>query len=237
MKRASAIALCLVVFAVLAATMIQLPPMGSARNPTYTHVIGRYLDKGPEEAGAPNVVTDVILNYRGYDTNGEVTVIFTALVAVLASLLLRPGQEDDTPPGDDAPRSIIVKLVTCAVAPFIAVFTIYLVLHGHLSPGGGFQGGTIFGALAILASLTLGRAYGMRLFPPAVRPWLQPSAVITFIVVGLAGMALFGVYLAYPLSPHLAWLREAWLIIIEIGIGLGGASIVATLFWAMEAEP
>lgn len=237
MKQAGVMLLCLVVFVVLAATMIQLPPMGSPRNPTYTHVIGRYLEKGWEEAGAPNVVTDVILNYRGYDTNGEVTVIFTALVAVFASLLVRPGQEDDVPPGDGVGRSSIVRTVASALAPFIAVFTVYLVLHGHLSPGGGFQGGTIFGALVILLSLTLGRTYGVRLFPRAARPWLQPAAVVTFIAIGLTGMALFGAYLAYPAAPQLAWLREAWLIIIEIAIGLGGASIVATLFWTMEAEP
>lgn len=236
MKRLAAIALCVIVFAVLAATVSQLPPMGSMRNPTYTYIIDRYLQKGPEEAGAPNVVTDVILNYRGYDTLGEVTVIFTALIAVLATLLLRPGQEDEPPAGDAAPRSVIVQFVTRAMAPFIAVFTLYLILHGHMSPGGGFQGGTILGALIILLSLNLGRRYGRALLPPKPRPLLQASAVITFIVIGLAGMALYGGFLVYPAAARLEWLREVWLIAVEIGIGLGGASIVATLFWGMEAE-
>lgn len=237
MKRAAVIALLVVAFVPLTAAVVQLPRFGEATNPTYTHVSPRYLQKGEEEAGAPNIVTDVILNYRGYDTNGEVTVIFTALIAALSTLLLRPRQEADPPPRDDAPRSPIVKFIVKAIVPFIAIFTVYLILHGHLSPGGGFQGGTIFAALIILMSLSLGHQYGLRILPEGPRPWLQAAAVLTFTVVGLLGLALYGAYLAYPTTPQLAWVREAWLIIIEIGIGVGGASIFATVFWTMEAEP
>jgi multicomponent Na+:H+ antiporter subunit B len=236
-KRIAVIAVLVAAFVPLAAAVTQLPPFGEATNPTNTYVAPRYLQRGPEEAGAPNVVTDIILNYRGYDTNGEVAVIFTALIAALATLLVRPRQVAEAPPGDDAPRSPIVSFVVKAIAPFIAVFTVYLVLHGHLSPGGGFQGGTIFGALIILSSLTLGHKYGLRVLPERSRPWLQAAAVLAFIAVGLLGWTLCGAYLAYPAYPELEWVREAWLIALEIGIGVGGAAIFATVFWTMEAEP
>ncbi len=237
MKRIAVIAVLVAAFVPLAAAVAQLPTFGEASNPTNTYLVPRYLQKGPEEAGAANVVTDVILNYRGYDTNGEVVVIFTALIAALATLLVRPKQMAATPPGDDAPRSPIVSFVVKAIAPFIAVFTVYLVLHGHLSPGGGFQGGTIFGALIILLSLTLGHKYGLSLLPERSRPWLQAAAVLAFIAVGLLGWALCGAYLAYPSYSQLEWVREGWLIALEIGIGVGGAAIFATVFWTMEAEP
>ena len=62
------------------------PPFASADAPANLHVAPRYLERGPVEAGVPNVVTAVLASYRGYDTLGEVTVIFTAGVGVLALL-------------------------------------------------------------------------------------------------------------------------------------------------------
>ncbi len=64
-----------------------LPPFGMAEAPIHTHVVPRYLEKAVEEASTPNVVTAVLADYRGYDTLGEVTVVFTAGMGVM--LLLR----------------------------------------------------------------------------------------------------------------------------------------------------
>jgi multicomponent Na+:H+ antiporter subunit B len=69
-----------------------LPPFGSPDNPVHQHVAPRYLQEMPREVGVPNVVTAVLASYRGYDTMGEVTVIFTAGVSVFVLLFLaRPG--------------------------------------------------------------------------------------------------------------------------------------------------
>ena len=56
-----------------------MPPMGDPDNPTMLNVVPHYLERGVEEAGAENIITGIILNYRGYDTMGEVTVIFSVL--------------------------------------------------------------------------------------------------------------------------------------------------------------
>jgi multicomponent Na+:H+ antiporter subunit B len=64
-----------------------LPPFGSATGPIHHHVADRYLAMSVEETHSPNVVTSVLGDYRGYDTLGETTVIFTAGIGVL--LLLR----------------------------------------------------------------------------------------------------------------------------------------------------
>ena len=63
-----------------------LPPLGDPTSPAATHVSPRYIEQGPEETGAPNMVTAVLADYRGYDTLGETTVIFTAGLACLLIL-------------------------------------------------------------------------------------------------------------------------------------------------------
>lgn len=235
MKKALVVTLLIFAAVPLLLAVAELPPHGSAQNATYTHVSAHYLEYGAEEAGAENIVTDVILNYRGFDTNGEVTVIFTALAAVLAVLLLgRPASTATERPAHVV--SIVVRFIVRLLAPFIAMFAIYVILNGHISPGGGFQGGTILGALAIVLTLVLGEDEARRLLPEGPKPWLQAAAPLTFVGIGLAGLADVGSYLGFPIAESLAWVRTMWLLAIEIGIGVGGAAIIATIFWTMEAE-
>ncbi len=63
-----------------------LATVGDPSSPSSTHVSPRYIEDGPEETGAPNMVTGVLADYRGYDTFGELTVIFTAGLACLVIL-------------------------------------------------------------------------------------------------------------------------------------------------------
>ena len=67
----------------------QLPEVGDPGSPASTHVAARYIEHGPEETGAPNMVTGVLADYRGYDTLGELTVILTAGLACLVVLSAR----------------------------------------------------------------------------------------------------------------------------------------------------
>ena len=67
--------------AVLLYAASDLPPMGDPNSPPSTHVSPRYIEHSHDETGAPNFVTAVLADYRGYDTLGETTVIFTAGLA------------------------------------------------------------------------------------------------------------------------------------------------------------
>ena len=80
--------------AVLVYGTLDIPPFGDASNPAHHHVAPHYLEESEHEIGIPNVVTSVLASYRGYDTMGETTVIFAALVGVLLLLSLgpRPGR-------------------------------------------------------------------------------------------------------------------------------------------------
>ena len=80
----------LLLSAVVAAALVYgtlgLPPFGAADTPVHTHVAPYYLSKSISDTSVPNVVTSVLASYRGYDTLGEVTVIFTAGIGVLLLL-------------------------------------------------------------------------------------------------------------------------------------------------------
>lgn len=65
---------------------VDMPRLGDPQAPGHRHVAPRYIADSPKEIGIPNVVTSVLASYRGYDTLGEVTVIFTAGIGVLCLL-------------------------------------------------------------------------------------------------------------------------------------------------------
>ena len=65
---------------------LDMPRYGDPNAPVHTHVVPRYIEESPRETGLPNIVTSVLASYRGYDTMGEVTVIFTAGIGVMVLL-------------------------------------------------------------------------------------------------------------------------------------------------------
>ncbi len=80
------LALSVVVAGLIVWGTLVLPPFGTADSPIHSHVAPRYLAQSVEETGVPNVVTSVLADYRGYDTLGETTVIFTAGIGVMLLL-------------------------------------------------------------------------------------------------------------------------------------------------------
>ena len=86
MKQIALIAVCLT-GALLIYGTLDMPDWGDPRSPASLHVSPRYIEKTVEETAVPNMVTSVLADYRGYDTLGETTVIFTAGIACL--LLIR----------------------------------------------------------------------------------------------------------------------------------------------------
>lgn len=148
---------CLTLISILLITVSFLPPFGNPSNPVNNEVSERYIEKGLEETGAVNIVSGMILDYRAFDTFGESHVLFTAATGVM--LLMRKEKKGKEETDKFSPRrDPIVKNVAKYIIPFLLVFGIYIVLNGHISPGGGFSGGAIMGASLILYS----SAYGYR---------------------------------------------------------------------------
>ncbi len=86
---------------VLLQAAAELPAVGDGTSPAFTHVAPYYLEHAHEETGAPNFVTAVLADYRGYDTFGELTVIFTAGLACL--LILGTRDEPSRPRDEETP--------------------------------------------------------------------------------------------------------------------------------------
>ena len=76
--------------------------------------------------------------------------------------------------------SVVVRVVSAALVPFIAMFGLYLIVHGHYGPGGGFAGGVYLAVAAILPRLTLSESVAYRLFPPSLGPLYSNCYNINF---------------------------------------------------------
>jgi len=80
-----------------------LPAFSDPRAPMHVHVAPRYIEQGRAETGVPNIVTAVLASYRGYDTLGETTVVFTAGAGVIALLRRRARRHKDQAHGEERP--------------------------------------------------------------------------------------------------------------------------------------
>tara|TARA_B100000424_G_C22928648_1_gene494021 strand:- start:616 stop:1122 length:507 start_codon:yes stop_codon:yes gene_type:complete len=78
--------ICLAIGGLLIYGTYGLPPFGASDTPIHTHISVQYLERSMSETGVPNVVTSVLASYRGFDTLGEVIVVFTAAIGVLSIL-------------------------------------------------------------------------------------------------------------------------------------------------------
>ncbi len=171
------VVLCVLIISVFLWTTVHLPPFGGADNPANNEVPTRYIESGVAETGAINFVTGMILDYRAFDTFGESCVLFIASCCVLVLLRIdatdgksrarsRGPQEDDRlfEPKND----VILQRAAFILVPLILVFGVYIVLNGHLSPGGGFSGGAVLGSGLILYLNAFGFAKTERFFTEKV---------------------------------------------------------------------
>ncbi len=180
----SAVVFCIGLASLLLYTVSYLPKTGAANRPANNEVPARYIEKGLQETGAVNIVTGMILDYRAFDTFGESNVLFVATVTVLILLHAKKNskgeeeQENDRifEPKNDA----ILQAGARILVPVIILFGIYIVLNGHLSPGGGFSGGAVIGAGLILYLNAFGFRKTEKLFTEKVYKWVSFSALTTY---------------------------------------------------------
>ena len=156
----------------LLAAVLRALPFGAAPMEVGQAVVAR----APEQVGAANVVTSVVLAYRGLDTLGELTILFVAATA--AGMVL--GERRADAPRDPV-AGFILRTGADLVFPFLLVLGAYIILHGHLTPGGGFQGGAILAAAFFIPYLS--------------RPATGHNEKTAALVEGLAGALFIGIAL------------------------------------------
>jgi multicomponent Na+:H+ antiporter subunit B len=158
-----------------------------------------YVVQGPIELGAPNIVTGILITYRGFDTLGEVAVLFMVAASV-GVLLKREGAAVETD-DDDTPRreaGEIVRTGTQVLLPMILTFGAYVIVNGHLSAGGGFQGGAIVASGVMLMLLARPGAT----LNVALLSVVESFAGVIYVFIGILGLVLAGGFLDARFLPR-----------------------------------
>ncbi|MBR5127676.1 MAG: hypothetical protein IKU69_04520 [Roseburia sp.] len=178
--KATAVICCVVLVTLLLVTVSYLPPTGNPNNPANNEVVEKYIEDGMQDTGAVNIVTGMILDYRAFDTFGESNVLFVATCTVL--ILMRDDKKKEqkavVKKKQYEPKSdSILQKITAVLFPIIVIFGIYVILNGHLSPGGGFSGGAIIGAGLILYTNAYGFEKTQKFFTEKTYKWVSFCAL------------------------------------------------------------
>ena len=245
------------------------PLWGDPAAPASIHVSPYYIENTLKDTSVPNIVTAVLADYRGYDTMFETVVIFAAGLACLFLLRTYKTVEPDIrlyrhlPTGitlriekggkfpadsryferlDSAwvPYALIVRTTCRLVIPFIQIFALYVIAHGHYSPGGGFQGGVIMGASMVLFAIAFNLRAAIRRMGERVIMLLAALGVGIYAGVGILSMLLEKNYLDYsaladflpfdPVSAH-----SHGILMVEIGVGIVVMAVMVLLYYILAS--
>ena len=131
------------------------------------------------------------------------------------------------------PDSSIVVMVGHILARLIQIFALYVIFHGHYSPGGGFQGGALLAASILLLRLSSGAEESQRQFRSSAGTSLGAVGVLVYATVGLVAIAGGGEYLNYallPLASDGAESRSTGILLVELGVGLAVMATLVSIF-------
>ena len=141
--------------------------------------------------GVANAVTTVVVFFRGFDTLGEIAVLFIASLGI--GLMLHSNTRCDI----KAESNFMLQTASKILFPIIMLFGVYVMVYGHLSPGGGFQGGVII-ASAVLLLLVSYKGFEV---PHSVIVALETFAGVSYVLIGLMGLLVLDTFLGNFL-PH-----------------------------------
>ena len=128
-------------------------------------------------------------------------------------------------------ESLIIKTVARILTPFIQLFAVYVVMHGHSSPGGGFQGGVILGASFILLAIAYGMDNLKKRFKENVLTTYTSLGVFLYGGIGVVCLVLGANYLDYGILPIDFEPRGMGMLGIEIGVGITVMAVMVSIFY------
>ena len=128
----------------------------------------------------------------------------------------------------------IILLVSRVASPFIMIFALYIIFHGHYSPGGGFQGGTLLAAALLLMRLAAGSEIAQLQFKRILGTPLGSIGVLIYFGTGFAALLSGGEFLNYRFLPFAGFtaaeLRFLGILMVEIGVGLAVMAILVAIY-------
>jgi len=139
-------------------------------------------------------------------------------------------------------QNTIVDGVARLMVPFIQIFALYVITHGHYGPGGGFQGGVILAASIMLLRLAMGEEEEHRRFSPSAAAAMAATGILIYFAAGLLPLATGGAFLDYAREP-IPWLqgpelRSLGILVVETGVGMVVWGTLVILFdYLIGSEP
>ena len=207
------------------------PQSPASSSPVSSHFIGNTAS----DTEVPNMVTAVLADYRGFDTMFETVVVFIAGLAVLAILKGSGKRSVKREHEVDAEPDLIVTNTVRLIVPVIQIFAFYVLAHGDVSPGGGFQGGVVMGASFILIALSWDLETAIARFSVQRCIAIAAFGIVIYGGIGLLSMFLGGEFLDYaelekvlPVSREMA--RYHAMLGVEIGVGFTVTAIMFVLY-------
>jgi len=260
-------ALCL--GGVLFYTSFDFPHWGDSNSPASQHVSTYYIEHTMDDTSVPNIVTAVLADYRGYDTLFETAVIFSAGLACFFLLRISERQapaarfyrhmetgitlriekggrlpevtgEFERIDSVWVPYDVIINMTCRLVVPFIQLFALYVIAHGHHSPGGGFQGGVIFGAAIILFSISNNLRRSLRRMSERTSTLLSSLGVIIYAGTGMLCIVLGADFLNYSALASMLGVdpvaaRSHGILIVEIGVGIAVTAVMVWIYYNLSS--
>ena len=188
-----------------------------------------FLNQSATAGGGTNVVNVILVDFRGYDTFGEITVLGIAALGVLALMdgmrTRRPTTDDQGLPWSFAAQPLMLRVAARMVLPLALVVTLYIFMRGHNQPGGGFIAGLITAVALVLQYMAMGQSRA-----EAVLRADGGSRFVRWIGLGLgiAGLTGVGAFVlgqpfltsahGHPLVPLLGELPLATAALFDLGV-------------------
>lgn len=229
---------CVFLVVMLLQAVSELPAFGEPDNPVNNEVSRRYIESGLQETGAVNIVTGMILDYRAFDTLGESHVLFIATCTVL--ILLRVDKKESQAVNETNDRiyepknDVILQTAAKILVPPIFIFGIYIILAGHLGPGGGFSGGAVIGAGLILYQNAFGFTRTEKFFTAKTYRIMSFGALACYSLAKSYSFYTGANHIAsvIPLGTPGAILSSGLILLLNICVGIVVAGTMYT-FYAM----
>jgi len=216
-----------------------LPVIGDPESAPNSHVSKLYIVKGPAMTHSPNLVTGVLADFRGFDTLWETTVMLLAGISVsmiLSDKLKRHWDnsifgEIRTFGGPD------VKAMIPMIVPFILLYAVYVLFHGEVSLGGGFQAGALIALGYILYAMVAGIKINTIKVTQHLAITVAAGGVMIYALTGLLPMLNGGKFLEYGKLPFGAettgHLHGTGILMIEVGVTVCVAATIVTILEAV----
>lgn len=242
---------------------MDFPGFGDPASPASSYLSPYFIEHTLDDTAVPNIVTSVLADYRGYDTMYETTVVFSAGLACFFLLRRRRStnpparffrheptgitlriEEGGKLPDENsrvfsridslwAPDSLIIRNTCRLIIAFIQLFALYVVAHGHHSPGGGFQGGVLLGSSIILFAISNDLRRALKRIQEKTSAMLGALGVVIYAGTGFICLLMGANFLDYKaLAPILntdaIMARSHGILIVEIGVAF---AVMAVMIW------